>query len=289
MVGSLTRRQLLRVAGFAWLAQGVGAAVPRRAYALARRRFLLPEQRTTLGAAVERLIPADQDPGALELGGVGYIDGLLGAFLDFDAGRARAPRIFGGGPFSGRHGGAPRFGHFLRLSRVQEIAWRMRIEGSRGFAEREFNGPVRGLQAIYAEGLADLERRAQARAGKAFAVLPPEDRDAVLREADQAFVDLVYHHAIEAMYAPPEYGGNRGLGGWRYIHFEGDRQPVGYARYDAVERRYVELERTPVSRADPVPRGTPRPALAALPPGVTDPLAGPRHAAWLRLRLARGP
>ena len=51
----------------------------------------------------------------------------------------------------------PGFEEFLPLSRVEELAWRTRIEGSRGIAEREWNGPVRGWQEIYREGIAALD------------------------------------------------------------------------------------------------------------------------------------
>jgi hypothetical protein len=44
----------------------------------------------------------------------------------------------------------------LPLSRLETLAWRTRIEGSRGIAEREWNGPVRGWQEIYREGIAAL-------------------------------------------------------------------------------------------------------------------------------------
>ena len=48
------------------------------------------------------------------------------------------------------------FARFHRLSRLDELAWRTRIEGSLGIPEREFNGPVVGLQERYREGLAEL-------------------------------------------------------------------------------------------------------------------------------------
>ena len=48
------------------------------------------------------------------------------------------------------------FADFHRLTALDELAWRMRIEGSRGLPEREFNGPVVGLQERYREGLAAL-------------------------------------------------------------------------------------------------------------------------------------
>jgi Gluconate 2-dehydrogenase subunit 3 len=38
----------------------------------------------------------------------------------------------------------------------------------------------------------------------------------------------MFEHTIEALYANPEYGGNRGLAGWRDIGFPGDIEPRGY-------------------------------------------------------------
>src|SRR5690349_3389323 len=102
-------------------------------------------------AAVDRLIPPyEAHPGAAEGGVADYIDGMLGAFL------VDPPRIFAGGPFSGRFGGEPGFARFTPLTRLQELAWRTRIEGSQGIAAREFNGPVVGLQERYREGIAAL-------------------------------------------------------------------------------------------------------------------------------------
>jgi hypothetical protein len=104
-----------------------------------------------LDAVADLLIPPiDAHPGGAALGATNYVDGLLGAF-DVDP-----PRIFAGGPFSGRNGGDASFAHFLSLSAHEELAWRTRIEGSQGIAEREFNGPTRGWQAIYREGIAAL-------------------------------------------------------------------------------------------------------------------------------------
>jgi gluconate 2-dehydrogenase subunit 3-like protein len=165
-------------------------------------------------AACSRLIPTDEDPGATEAGVVDYIDGLLGAF------RTDPPRIWAGGPFSGRAGGDAGFTSFQRLTALDELAWRTRIEGSMGIPEREFNGPVAGLQQRYREGLAAL--------GADFARLTAEQQDERLR-ANHEFTVLLHEHACEGMYAAPEYGGNRNLAGWRYISFEGDVQPRGFS------------------------------------------------------------
>ena len=140
-----------------------------------------PESYATVEAACERVIPAAEGhPGATALGVADYIDGLLGAFA------VDPPRIWAGGPFSGRYGGEASFGEFLRLSPLEELAWRIRIEGSRGVAERELNGPVTGWQQEYRDGIAAL--------GADFATLPAADQDARL-DAVPEFKQLLYEHA----------------------------------------------------------------------------------------------
>ncbi len=174
-----------------------------------------PDSYAVIEAACERLIPAvDDHPGARALGVTEYIDGLLGAF------RVEPPRIWAGGPFSGRHGGEASFARFLPLSRLEELAWRTRIEGSQGIAERERNGPVRGWQEEYRSGIAAL--------GPDFPQLPAEEQDARL-DAKPEFKQLLYEHACEGAYGAPEYGGNRDLAGWQAIQFPGDVQPRGYS------------------------------------------------------------
>ena len=175
--------------------------------------FFSDEEWRVIEAACARLIPTDEDPGATEAGVASYIDGLLGAFA-FDP-----PRIWAGGGFSGRFGGTPTFASFHRLTALDELAWRTRIEGSRGIPEREWNGPVVGYQERYREGLAAL--------GGDFADVDGEEQDRRLRAA-ASFTELLYEHACEGMYGAPEYGGNRDLVGWRYIDFAGDVQPRGY-------------------------------------------------------------
>jgi hypothetical protein len=176
--------------------------------------FLTEIERATVDAAADRLVPpVDGHPGAAALGVVEYIDGLLDAFA------VDPPRIWAGGPFSGRAGGAAGFGDFLELSPLETLAWRTRIEGSQGIAERERLGPVVGWQAQYRAGLAAL--------GEDFPTLGPDDQDARL-DAQPEFRDLLYEHVVEGAYAAPEYLGNRDLAGWRAIEFPGDVQPRGY-------------------------------------------------------------
>jgi hypothetical protein len=186
------------------------------------RRHLDPESYAVVEAACERLIPATAEhPGARALGVADYVDGLLGAFT------VDPPRVHAGGPFSGRHGGEASFGAFLPLGPLEELAWRTRIEGSRGIPERERLGPVTGWQEDYRAGVAAL--------GADFPTVDGEEQDRRL-DAVPEFRALLHQHACEGAYGAPEYGGNRDGAGWRAIHFPGDVQPAGYPD-DQVEGR----------------------------------------------------
>ncbi|MHB8438605.1 MAG: gluconate 2-dehydrogenase subunit 3 family protein [Acidimicrobiales bacterium] len=169
-----------------------------------------------LETACEELVP-----GAAAAGVADYIDTLLGAFT-FDP-----PRIFAGGPFSGRAGGEGAFDRFTPLSALQELAWRIRIEGSAGLPAREFNGPVQGWQQLYSKGIAAL--------GADFSTCDHGERIRRLR-SDAEFTALLYEHCCQGMYGAPEYGGNRDSIGWRAIGFTGDVQPRGWTD-DEVEGR----------------------------------------------------
>ncbi len=175
--------------------------------------WLTTDEYRKLAAVVDLMIPADETPGAAEAGTVDYIDGLLGAF------EVDPPRIWAGGPFSGRTGGPAGFAEFLPLSALDELAWRTRIEGSLGIAEREFNGPVVGLHQRYREGLDSL--------GVDFVQSDVQEQARRLK-GNEMFASLVYEHVCEGMYGPPEYGGNRNGIGWSLIGTVGDVQPRGW-------------------------------------------------------------
>jgi len=184
--------------------------------------FLSLEECAVLSAVADRLIPPlDAHPGGAALGAVEYVDQLLAAF-SFDP-----PLIFAGGPFSGRFGGDASFGRFLPLSPREELAWRTRIEGSQGRAEREFNGPVRGWQQIYRDGIAAL--------GPDFCDADDEEQERRLA-AQRELRTVFYAHACEGAYGAPEYGGNVDLAGWRVIGFDGDVQPRGYTDEEVTGR-----------------------------------------------------
>jgi hypothetical protein len=210
----------------------VGALLAEPRAASPRGRFLTAAEMVTLTALCDRLIPGppeDPTPGAVQAGVPGAIDLLLSAFeLD-------PPLIYAGGPFSDR-AGAKRddFAQFVHFDRQQELSWRIRLEGSRGLREREFAGPVQGLQEIYREGLAVLDARARIAAGVDYAQAATSVQGQILAnqqdKAVQSFLGAALANTLEAMYGPPEYGGNRNLVGWTSNDWPGDQQPRGSTR-----------------------------------------------------------
>lgn len=175
-------------------------------------RFFTGHEAAVVEAATARIAPGPADdpaeaghPGAREAGVTGYIDMMLGALT------VSAPVIFAGGPWSNRHAPGPdHMADFIPLDPVTLIAWRKRLAG---------------WQQQYRAGIAALDRLA----GGNYAVAAPEEQDKILAGQDMStFRSLLFEHTIEGLYAVPEYGGNRGLVGWRDIGFPGDIQPQGY-------------------------------------------------------------
>jgi hypothetical protein len=198
--------------------------------------FLSIERMRALRALCAHFVPGppeDPDPGAREAGAAEYIDLLLGAFT------RKRPPLFAGGPFSHREGGGPNhFAEFLPLDALEERIWRTRIEGSQGRPEREWNGPVRGWQQRYAEGLDALDASARRAFGRSFSELGRWAREAVLGwlpGVPEDFVELAFAHTLEGTYGAPEYGGNRERVGWRFTRWPGDHQPHAYTRAQIAE------------------------------------------------------
>ena len=96
----------------------------------------------------------------------------------------------------------------------------MRIEGSQGLAEREFNGPVIGLQQRYREGLAAL--------GDDYCELGP------VRAGGGAPVDAglrrrcSFTTCARGCTEPPSTEAIPTAIVWRSIGYEGDVQPRGW-------------------------------------------------------------
>ncbi len=173
-------------------------------------RFFDDHQRATVEAAMARIIPTDDAPGAREAGTIEFLDPYL----------AGLGRIYAKPDGSG----------FEELSGKRAEAWQRRIDR---------------IRAVYVAGIADLDVRSGSVFGAEFAALDPTQQDAILRQLDpdatveadaggeaaplqqtKAEIDLDFFpllclHTRQGFYADPIYGGNRGRIGWEVIGFPG--------------------------------------------------------------------
>ena len=279
----LTRRQFLKAAGVALAVVASPVTRVQRTWAGARGRFFTGREHATLAAYVDRIIPPDHDPGAAALGVPRYIETLLTAF------DARVPRIYAGGPFSGRtpfpdnDTGTPgrrrpknAFKHFLPLTRLQEIGWRAELFGSAAVPEVAVldgqNGgtALMGLRQVYRTGLAMIDAVAMQTYGKRFVRLAAGEQDDMFTRMEgftpdprrDAFNDIVIRHTLEGCFGAPEYGGNKKGLGWRMVGLEGDSQPLGYSIFDVRADRYRERPDHPMTTVNPDEASGPRPLTA---------------------------
>jgi len=181
-----------------------------------------------------------------------------------------AQPLFAGGPFSGRQPfgdfetgtvtdrvPANHFADFVPLTRLQRMAWTVRLDGADAVPEVTSNPlatslPDVDLRRKYRDGLRAIRDVSQLRFQQAFPLLSATQQDAVLAAVDAAFVNLVTGHVLEGFLCVPEYGGNRARIGWQLIGFDGDSQPLGYTLgFDETAQQYIERPDKPNSKADP--------------------------------------
>lgn len=231
-----------------------------------RGRFFDAHQWATIDLAASNVLPSEAGvPGAHEAMVVRYIDNLLSAFDD------APPHIFAGGPASNRNAipdahGAPTttfppnaFATFLPLSRIREIAWRMRIFGSAATPGGDFNdgllGPRIGLRDLYVAGVVALDAAAAGREpGKQYIELSVTNQSGAISDINSAhgdFVRALTEHTLEGTFSAPEYGGNEGLVGWTLARWDGDSVPLGHSFYDATTGAYVDRADQPTSTPSP--------------------------------------
>lgn len=208
-------------------------------------------QRATVAAAMARMIPTDDTPGAAEAGCVDFLDRYLSGIGQIYA--------------------TPTGDGFVRLTGRRASAWTRRIAMIR---ER------------YATGLKTLDAAAHDHAGADFVDLGGQDQDTVLRaverpsgreqeadlarartamygapvepalqqtsaETDLGFVPLLALHTRQAFYSDPVYGGNRDRVGWEVIGFPG---PASLA--EVHEGRYTTIDYFAEERVHPGTEGT---------------------------------
>ncbi len=196
--------------------------------------FFDPHQHDTLAAAMARIIPTTDTPGATEAGAIDFLEGYLGGI----------DRIYAKPDGSG----------FEALTGRRADAWRRRVEI---------------LRSTYVEGIVDLDRRSADEYGAAFVDLDAEQQDRVLTaierpgessalntaqsvsgyapvepalqqvsvEISLSFLALLALHTRQGFYADPIYGGNRDRMGWKAIGFPGPSSlaEVHTGRYTVIE------------------------------------------------------
>jgi len=264
----ISRRQLLMLAAAGaasgLLPTGCGDGMTVMMAPMPVPSYFTADERKLLSVFADTIFPPDDSgPGAAELGAVDFIENLLTAF------DTSPPRIFVGGPFSGR-APYPRsdgssssmlpddgFKNFIALTTVQERAWRLRLYGSAGVVGGGPNdallGPVVGMRDAIRNGL-------QAASTSSTSPVQMLDDNAVVRLLDMLPPELIQkltELVLQSLLAAPEYGGNRNLGGWKQLHFDGDRAPLGYSFYDTSSGTTKDRAGFPVSgpdtTADPEP------------------------------------
>jgi gluconate 2-dehydrogenase gamma chain len=183
-------------------------------------RFFDPHQRATIAAAMARIIPTDDVPGAAEAGAIEFLDRYLSG-TDY---------IYAKPDGSG----------FEALSGRSEQAWRTRI------------GTIRRK---YVDGVRELDSRSRHAFGADFAALSPDQQDSILKaveareawpdsalspayalggpaasgpalqqtstEVELDFLPLLVVHTRQGFLADPIYGGNRDRIGWKVLGFPG--------------------------------------------------------------------
>jgi hypothetical protein len=159
---------------------------------------------------------------------VNYLETFLSAF-DQDP-----PKIYAGGPFSGRHpiAGDPApsnaFAEFLPLSRYQRLAWKLRLGGPESLDQEPFiflsddlKNNYTGLRDILSEGLSSAVALEDGMAPR------PVMAGVLLSAAGPDFNHVFFGLLAEAAFSAPEYKGN--LAAWPEIFYPGDSLAAGYS------------------------------------------------------------
>lgn len=198
--------------------------------------YLDEHSRATLDAAMARIIPTDQDPGAREAGVIDFLDKYLSGV--------------------GHIWAKPDGSGFVTLEGKLREVWKQAVD-----ADRE----------LYAFGVAEFDRRSRDAFGQDFAELSDSEQDAVLTAVGgepgpppmedpntlitgefqwpgeragsaspdaraKTFFDLLVEHTRQGFLSDPVYGGNRDRVGWKVIGFHG---PTGLA--ESYAGRYSSL------------------------------------------------
>jgi hypothetical protein len=113
--------------------------------------------------------------------------------------------------------------------------------GALYFVDRALSTFNTAQKKVYADGVADLNRRAAAQQpGATFASLPAEAQVEVLKAIEQTpFFQGVRFDTLVGTFSLPTWGGNANYAGWHMIGFEHQprfQAPFGYYDADANRR-----------------------------------------------------
>ena len=175
--------------------------------------FFDPHQRLTIEAAMARIIPSDDQPGAREAGAVDFADRYLSGIGHIYA--------------------KPDGSGFETLTGRQAQAWRSRIEILRkryiegvaaldALARESFKSEFHALKDIQQDDvLRALERSGLQSASAGGAPGEGPALQQTFAETELEFLPLLVMHTRQGFYADPIYGGNKDRAGWRVIGFPG--------------------------------------------------------------------
>jgi gluconate 2-dehydrogenase gamma chain len=178
--------------------------------------FFNREEAQFIEAAVARLIPTDEHPGAIEACVPNYLDKQLGGAW------GSGERLYRSGPWEPTR---PGLGYQLPLT-PGEL----------------FHTAIKAINA-------QLSKSHQA-----FWELPVDEQDEFLHKLEAGSIDLngvpseiffsqLRGMTIEGFFCDPVYGGNKDMVGWKLIGF-----PGAYASYfDLIDQHGIKLDRDPVS------------------------------------------
>jgi gluconate 2-dehydrogenase gamma chain len=179
-------------------------------------QFFNREEAEFIEAAVARLIPTDEDAGAIEAGVPNYLDKQLGGA--WGAGE----RLYMSGPWEPTR---PGLGYQLPL-KPGEL----------------FHTAIKAINT-------ELNK-----SGQAFWEMSPDQQDEYLHKLEADGVDLngipsgiffsqLLEMTIEGFFSDPVYGGNKDMVAWKMIGF-----PGAYATYyDLIDKHGIKFRREPVS------------------------------------------
>ena len=178
--------------------------------------WLNEDEYRTLAAACERLIPSDETAGRGRT--PGYPTTSTGCSAPFVV---DPPRIWAGGPSSGRFGGVAGFATFHRLT-ARSTNW------PGGCGSRVRSGSPSASSTVRWSG----GRSSTGRSGRLWApisvTVSGDEQDARLRTARRVHRRFSTSTAAKGCTAPPNTVATADTVAWKAIDFLGDVQPRGY-------------------------------------------------------------